>query len=97
MNGTKGVLDLGPKVWAWVRVGAVAATAAGMWFGMDAKVNAALEEAEDAKTELAKTQIEIKQDLRDIRSALGNVQLDMGQLCAATFGPEKCYTTGRGR
>jgi hypothetical protein len=97
MNDVRSALDLGPKLWAWVRIAVIVATAAGMWVGVTAKVNAALEEAEEAKVQLAKTQAEMKEDLRQIRNTLGQLQLDTAALCAQAFGAEKCYTAGRGR
>ena len=35
--------------------------------------------------------------IEDLRNTLGDIQLDLGQICAAQFGPEKCYTTRRRR
>lgn len=35
------------------------------------------------------------EDLKEIRQAMGAIQLDVGQLCAAQFGAEACYTSGR--
>ena len=97
MNGVKAMFNVGPPLWAWVRVAAVAATVAGAWFSMEARVNAALGEAKSAKAELAKIQFEIREEHRRMLTVLGALQLDMSQLCAATFGPEACYTTGKGR
>lgn len=30
-----------------------------------------------------------------MRDTLGDIQLDVGQLCAASFGADKCYTARR--
>jgi len=38
-----------------------------------------------------------KQDVREIRDAIGDIQLDVAQLCGAQFGPERCYTARRHR
>lgn len=76
----------GNDVWGWVRIGCVLVTLVAGWVRMETRVAAA--EAKAAS---------VSEDIKAIREAIGDIQLDMGMICAATFSPKDCYTSGKGR
>lgn len=80
------VIGLGQGLWGWVRVIGMVLALAGMWFKMEAKVDAAILQAEKAKDDIAQ-----------IRDAIMALQLDTAKLCVAQLGIENCETAGRGR
>lgn len=50
------------------------------------------------ETKAEKADVEtLSKSIEELRTTLGDIQLDMAQICAAQFGPEKCYTARRRR
>ncbi len=86
------IINLGAGVWGWVRTGVIIGGLVLAWGKLESRLARAEEKVVIAKAEAASVQA----DVRAIRESIGTIQLDIAQLCAATFSPKECYTSGKG-